>query len=275
VDSVDLGEGDEQEEDVDEPGFWDGSIQKSVFRREEDLPPEFGSNVQGNSAFHSSERALLNADPKLAVLVPNAQPHLVPIAKQPGEPVRHRHISTLERGIHPHSPNPNFPEDNGAATGHEQRYLSTFKHPEFTRPLLSDEELGKIESLDDLFAKISSKRESTRSSSLPPDKLEQELNSLANYSYPNRDETKAREFFMMMPENSYEKAGEIIATKKREIENQLLEQAVKRRKIYAEKEIEAKQLADVRVKRLRSLSDTQEQLRDGVASLLQKVGLKI
>jgi hypothetical protein len=147
--------------------------------------------------------------------------------------------------------------------------LSPATPPAIT-PLLTDTELKAIPTYTALLTHLQNSYASSRSS--VPQNLESELSTLLAYSYPSNDIEKVRKFFTALPDNAYEAAGDIIVTRKRELEEKMREAGRKRRKVVGENVNNIRSVAEERMSRLEALREKRDGLRGGVGKLLRENG---
>ncbi|KAI5812042.1 hypothetical protein BZA77DRAFT_325355 [Pyronema omphalodes] len=148
-------------------------------------------------------------------------------------------------------------------------YAAPTPSPSAATPYLSDDELRSIPSLDALLSQLGEAYASSRSS---PSDLDHELKTLLQYDYPTKSLERPTRFFEALPDEAYEKAGEIIRDRMEEIQDRIKETAKKRHKVSEGHMEKVVPVAQERADKLKILLERGELLKGGVGKLLMENG---
>jgi hypothetical protein len=148
-------------------------------------------------------------------------------------------------------------------------YATPTPPPSAATPYLSDDELRSIPSLDALLSQLGETYASSRSS---PSDLDHELKTLLQYDYPTKSLERPTRFFEALPDESYEKAGDIIRDRMEEIQDRMKETAKKRHKVSEGHMEKVVPVAQERADKLKILLERGELLKGGVGKLLMENG---
>ncbi|KAI5792658.1 hypothetical protein FPQ18DRAFT_16587 [Pyronema domesticum] len=148
-------------------------------------------------------------------------------------------------------------------------YATPTPPPSAATPYLSDDELRSIPSLDALLSQLGETYTSSRSS---PSDLDHELKTLLQYDYPTKSLERPTRFFEALPDESYEKAGDIIRDRMEEIQDRMKETAKKRHKVSEGHMEKVVPVAQERADKLKILLERGELLKGGVGKLLIENG---
>ncbi|PWW74896.1 hypothetical protein C7212DRAFT_358461 [Tuber magnatum] len=144
------------------------------------------------------------------------------------------------------------------------------RNTDFT-PLIPDSELVALASYQDLISTLSSLRLASYAS-IPQTQLPTEITELANSYFPH-DTSKPSNFFKKLDDKQHAVAGNLILSKKREIETLLADFFTKRRAMVERMKEEVEKVAEVQVKKLRMTEKRREILRGGIGKVLKESGL--